>query len=151
MSTSIIFLAIPVAPASLLHTLVHLEHLCSSSGFHMLLRSQPSCCSHCARAGESPVCMESQFQASPGWDNKNIFPNTRWITGPDLQFCLHEGLGCCTSISRLDCIWNDVCLCSNRKVKFQLRWVLPVLASAYQQRYKYMKENKTHEGTAAWV
>lgn len=39
MSTSIIFLAIPVAPASLLHTLVHLEHLCSSSGFHMLLRS----------------------------------------------------------------------------------------------------------------
>lgn len=151
MSTSIIFLAIPVAPASLLHTLVHLEHLCSPSGFHMLLRSNLHAAAIVAGLESPQSAWNHSSKQALGGIIKKVFPNTRWITGPDLQFCLLEGLGCCTGISRLDCIWNDVCPCSNRKVRFQLRWVLPTLASAYQQKCKYVKENKTREDTAAWV
>lgn len=140
-----------MAPAPLLHTLVHLERLCSPSGFHMLVRSSlhaaaivpglespQSAWNHCSKQSLDGII-------------KNIFPNTRWNIGADLQFCLHEGLSCCVCISRLDRICNDLCLCSNRKVRFQLRWVLPALASAYKQRNKCEKENKMDEDAAAWV
>lgn len=116
-STCIIFVATPVATALLLHALVHLEHLCSPSGFlSHACEKQPSCCSHCARVGEFPVCRKHSSKQVLHGIIKSVFPNTRWITGTDLQFCLLEGLGCCAFISRLGCICNDVCLCSNRKM-----------------------------------
>lgn len=131
---------------------MHLERLCSPVVFFShACEKQPSCCSHCARAGEFPVCRDHSSKQALEGIIKSLFPNRGWITGTDLQFCLRERLGCCAFISRHDCICNDVCLCSNRKVWFQLRWVLPALASAYQQRCKYVKENKMNEDAAVWV